>query len=226
MPRHHAPFDAAFIQTVNEHQFGLGDDPSARVRCPNCARGLEQPDVDVAGLVVADTDGLLCLECGHLDPAPNLPASVTDTDGRVRWAQVLFHDRTATIDALLRSLRAHPSLAAQAPGASPDSAAPVTRALRSALGALQRYALLCEGVETRPGRAFEITSDWASIRDCCPPPGWVCDVLYHLEGVSDPCHPAFGAGWHIVRRTSEEPVTLARARHDVYGRAHYWRNVD
>lgn len=218
MPRHHAPFDPAFIQSVNEHQFGLGDTPGLPARCPNCSEGGHRAVFDTPGLLVADTDGLRCLECGHLDPAPAFPQSVLDDDRRVRWAQVLYRNRTATISALIESLLAHPCMGSQASDVERDCAPPTMSAIRLALGSLRRYALLCEGIETRPGRPFEITSDWASVRDCCPPPGWAFDTLCHRDGETDPHHPAFGVGWHIVRLDGSEPANK-------HGRAHYWRYV-
>jgi len=223
--RHHAPFDAALIQAVNEHQFGFGDAQALRARCPNCTMGVEQPLFNDPSLLVAHTDGLRCLGCDHHDPAPKLPPSVTDVDGRARWAKILFPNRKALIDPLIGALLKHPALESLPYGQALESDDPTIGAVSSALRSLRRYALLCEGVETRPGRTFEITSDWASVRDCCPPPGWLYDKLYHLHGVKDPRHPAYGVDWHIVRMGTEQQMAGAGQCQDGFGRAHYWRYV-
>ncbi|CAM5527436.1 hypothetical protein TMEC54S_00201 [Thauera mechernichensis] len=224
MPINRAPFDAELIQAVNEHQFGLSDHPFARSRCPSCASGSERPVFDEPGLLVASTHGLLCLDCGHLDPAPALHASIAEISCRVRWAQVLYRNRAVRINALIEQLLTHPFLEAHLRGEGPGAETTIKGASIQALASLRRYALLNDGVETRPGRTFEITSDWALIEDHPPPRGWSLQILYQCDSVLDPWHPAFGVGWHVVRVTLDAPTTLAKQLHEVRGRARYWRH--
>lgn len=225
-----APFTPAQVQTLNEYQFGVSDHgPGHPFLCGRNDKGHHGTIDGNRGLLIATLSGWRCLYCDHNQSEAFEPFT-KNHEGGVRWGDLVIEAMPSKVDALIDQL-VDRLLQANQP-ASPFFAEKgsarqrIQHLVGIALESLYRRKLAYDGVETRPGRAFSVNEQWVAVDDGLPPVGREVQALCRLSEVTNPAHPAFAVGYHIVRTTrfSALPSGSFMAESVGCGQVTHWRH--
>lgn len=226
-----APFNLAQVQALNEYQFGLNDaGPAHPFTCANNdddRHGVINGD---RGLLIATTNGWRCMYCDY-EQCSTLDVAANTQSSQLHWGDLLLEAMPRKVDELIAQLQKRLTQANQPTSpfyADKDSRQRVQRLIGIALECLYRRNLAFAGVETRPGRAFSVSPDWTSVTMRLPPFGRDIQALCRLSDVTNPSHPAFALGYHIVRTTRLPALPASgdfMAESCGYGEVTHWRHV-
>lgn len=214
-------FTPTLVQAINEHQLILDPFAAGRVCCPNAGDGVHGLIGGARGLLIAHRDGLQCMYCSHVQIDIPIAPSALGSNRRARWGRALYSTHVEikeTLGDLMHRLVAEQFLFDQLRFGTDMRRSGIRQSIAQAITNLRRYLLAAQGVETRPGLPFELTSEWISANETLPPEGYPFEVLFKFSDAANIQHPAFGVGWHILHMPSADGLRGEQ------GQAMYWRH--